>query len=117
VLRTGLQLVLLGGLFEACRWAVARTGLPVPPGLLALVLLIVLLLARAVPERAVARGGDALLRILPVLFLPPGIGVVRELHLLRGHGPALALVLGVSLVVGQLVAGRVAEAAQRREAP
>jgi holin-like protein len=114
-LRTGLQLVLLGLLFAGCSWLVARTRLPVPPGLLALLLLIGLLLVRAVPEQAVGSGADALLRILPVLFLPPGIGILRELHLLQGHGVQLAVVLLASLVVGQLVAGTVAEAAVRRE--
>ena len=113
--RTGLQLVALGALFAACRWLVARTGIPVPAGLLALLLLIALLLTRAVPERAMAPGGDLLLRILPALFLPPGIGVIRELHLIRGHGLSLALVLVASLVVGQLVAGLVAQAAVERE--
>jgi holin-like protein len=115
VLRAALQLVLLGVLFALCRLVVARTGLPVPPGLLALVLLIVLLLTRAVPEGAVSRGADALLRILPLLFVAPGIGVIRELHLVSGHGLGLAAVLVVSLVVGQLVAGVVAEGAVRRE--
>jgi holin-like protein len=115
LVRTALQLVLLGALFAACSWFVARTHLPVPAGLLALLVLIALLLFRAVPEQAVGNGADALLRFLPVLFLPPGIGLVRELHLVRGHGVQLALVLVASLLVGQLVAGTLAEAAVRRE--
>jgi holin-like protein len=114
-LRTGLQLLALGALFAACQWVVPRTGIPLPPGLLALLLLIGLLIGRVVPERAVAPGGDLLLRVLPVLFLPPGIGVIRELHVVRGHGLGLALVLLASLVVGQLVAGRVAQAMVDRE--
>jgi len=115
VLRTGLQLVVLGALYAGCQWLVARTGIPVPPGLLALLVLIGLLLSRAVPERAVDRGGDLLLKYLPVIFLPPGIGVVRELHLIRGHGLGLAVVLLASLIVGQLVAGLVGQAIVVRE--
>ena len=114
-LRTGLQLVVLGVLYTACQWLVARTKIPVPPGLLALLVLIGLLLSRVVPERAVDRGGDLLLKYLPVIFLPPGIGVIRELHLVRGHGLGLALILLASLFVGQLVAGRVAQAVVDRE--
>ena len=114
-LRTGLQLVVLGVLYTACQWLVTRTGIPVPPGLLALLVLIGLLLSRAVPEKAVDQGGDLLLRYLPVIFLPPGIGVIRELHLVRGHGLGLALILLASLFVGQLVAGRVAQAVVDRE--
>jgi holin-like protein len=115
LLRTGLQLVVLGVLYAGCQWLVARTGIPVPPGLLALLVLIGLLLSRAVPETAVDRGGDLLLRYLPVIFLPPGIGVIRELHLVRGHGLGLVAVLLGSLVVGQLVAGLVGQAMASRE--
>ena len=115
MIRTAVQLVALGAFFAACRWAVARTGAPVPAGLLALLVLIALLLTRAVPERAVGDGADALLRILPALFLPPGIAVVRELPTVRGHALSLAAVLLGSLVVGQLAAGVVAQAAVRRE--
>ncbi|HET9035760.1 MAG TPA: CidA/LrgA family protein [Myxococcaceae bacterium] len=113
--RTGLQLVVLGALVAACQWLVARTGIPVPAGLLALLVLIALLLTRVVPERAVDKGGDLLLRFLPVIFLPPSVGVFRELHLVDGHGVTLALVLLASLVVGQVVAGLVAQVLVDRE--
>ncbi len=115
LLRIGLQLVVLGALFAGCQWVVARGGLPVPPGLLALLVLIGLLLSRAVPERVVDRGGDLLLRYLPVIFLPPGIGVIRELHLVRGHGLGLAMVLMASLSSGSWSPGVVAQAVIDRE--
>ncbi len=115
MIRTGLQLVLLGALFTFFRWLVARTGLPVPAGLLALVVLIVLLLTRAVPERAVVSGADALLRILPALFIPSGIGVLRELPLLRGQLLILVAVLAASVLVGLVAAGVVGQAAALRE--
>jgi len=115
--RIALQLVLLGALVTACQWLVTRTGIPVPAGLLALLVLIALLLTRAVPERAVDKGGDLLLRFLPVIFLPPCVGVFRELHLVHGHGLTLALVLVGSLVVGQLAAGLVAQTLVSREKP
>ena len=94
---------------------VARSGLPVPAGLLALLSLMVLLLSPAMPQHAVDRGADALLKVLPALFLPPGLAVVRGLPLVRQHALGLAAVLVGSLVVGQVVAGLVAEAAMKRE--
>ena len=117
LLRTCLQLGVLGVLYAGCQWLVARLALPVPAGLLALLVLIGLLLCRAVPERAVDRGGELLLKYLPVIFLPPGIGVIRELHTVRGHGLALAGVLLGSLVVGQLIAGLVGQTVASREKP
>jgi holin-like protein len=95
-------------LFAGCQWVVARLHLPVPPGLLALVLLLVALLLRVVPESTVGQGGDLLLKILGALFVPPGIGLVKQFGLLRAHGVALVLTLLTALFVGQIVAGRVA---------
>ena len=115
MVRTGLQLLLLGVLFTLCRWAVARAGVPVPAGLLALVVLTALLLTRGLPERAVASGADTLLRILPALFVPSGIGVLRELPLLRGYALTLVLVLASSVLAGLLIAGVVGQAAVVRE--
>jgi putative effector of murein hydrolase LrgA (UPF0299 family) len=109
-IRPAIQIVGLCLLFAACRWAVARTHLPFPPGLLGLLLLLVLLFSRLLSESQVASGADALLRILGALFVPAGIGVVRHLDLLWTHGPALLLVLLVSLVLGQLAAGLAAKA-------
>jgi holin-like protein len=114
LIRTGLQLVLLGALFALCSWAVTRRG-PGAGGLLALVVLTALLLTRAVPERAVGSGADALLRILPALFVPAGIGVLRELPQLRGHLLTLVLVLVASVLVGLVAAGVVGQAAALRE--
>ena len=115
VFRTVLQLLALGGLFALCRWIVIRTGLPVPAGLLALLALLGILLLRIAPETSVGDGADLLLRHLAVLFVAPGMAIVRELPLVRGHGLSLALVLLASLVLGQLVAGTVAQALLRRE--
>jgi holin-like protein len=95
-------------LFAGCQWVAARLHLPVPPGLLALVLLLVALLLRVVPESAVDEGGDLLLKILGALFVPPGIGLVKQFGLLRAHGVALVVALLTALFVGQIVAGRVA---------
>jgi putative effector of murein hydrolase LrgA (UPF0299 family) len=62
-----------------------------------------------VPEERVGHGADALLRVLGALFVPAGIGVIRQLDLLRAHGLALAAIVVVSLALGQLAAGLAAE--------
>jgi len=94
--------------FTACQWVVARLHLPVPAGLLALVLLLAALLLRWVPEGAVSEGGDLILKILGALFVPPGIALVKQFGLLRAHGVALGITLLAALFVGQIIAGKVA---------
>ena len=94
--------------FAGCQWAAARLHLPVPPGLLALVLLLGALLLRVLPEGAVSEGGDLILKVLGALFVPPGIALVRQFGLLRAHGVALVITLLTALFVGQIIAGKVA---------
>jgi holin-like protein len=109
--RWALAAVQIAGLcllFAGCRWVVDRLHLPVPPGLLALALLLAALLLRGLPESAVAEGGDLLLKILGALFVPAGIGLLRQANALRTHGLALAAALLSALFVGQVVAGWVA---------
>ena len=102
-------------LFAGCQWAVARLHLPVPAGLLALVLLLAALLLRVVPESAVGEGADFLLTILGALFVPAGLALVRQLGALRTHGVALLATLLSALFVGQVVAGWVASRWSREQ--
>jgi holin-like protein len=106
--RAAVQIAGLCLLFAGCQWVVARLHLPVPAGLLALVLLLAALLLRLLPESAVSEGGDLLLKVLGALFVPPGIGLVKQFGLLRAHGLALVTAALAALFVGQIVAGRVA---------
>ena len=108
-LRAAVQVLGLCAFFGACQWLGARTHLPVPPGLMALGILLALLLSAALSEERVGHGADALLSVLGALFVPAGIGVIRQLDLLRAHGLALTAVLILSLVLGQLAAGLAAE--------
>src|ERR1700709_1002052 len=83
-------------------------GLPMPGPVVGLILLLSLLLAR---DRftLLARGplqGDGvesasrgLLAHLSLLFVPAGVGVVQELHLLAEHGIAILAILMVGGVI------------------
>jgi len=101
-----LSLILLCQLIAEV--VVRGLGLPMPGPVVGLLLLLLLLLAR---DRfaALARGplqGDGvegasrgLLAHLSLLFVPAGVGVVQELHLLAEHGIAILAILAVSVVI------------------
>ena len=87
-------------------------GLPMPGPVLGLMFLLLLLLGRdhfAVLARGPLQGDGVesasrgLLAHLSLLFVPAGVGVVQQLHLLAQHGIAIVLVLAVSVVVTLLV--------------
>jgi len=78
-------------------------GLPVSGTVLAMAGLFVWLIAvRRVPE-SLERTSQGLLRILPLLFVPAGVGVVAYLPLLRREWLVLAAAIGGSLAITMLV--------------
>ena len=86
--------------------------LPIPGPVLGFVLLLLLLLLRdrfPVVSRGPLRHGlvehtsRGLLSILSLLFVPAGVGVVQNLHLLAEHGIAIVAALAISVVITLLV--------------
>src|SRR5699024_306533 len=71
------------------------------------------------PTRAVLRVAEPaatpLLQHLQLLFVPPGVGIVLELHSLAQNALPIALAVGGSFVVTLLVAGRLLQALLRRQ--
>ena len=100
-------------------WAVGevvsdRLDLPVPGPVIGLVLLLVLL--RVQPEPRSEPVADGLLRLLPLLFVPAGVGVVEHLDLLRESLLPAVLGLVVPLLLGVVVTGVVVDRLLRRRA-
>ena len=74
-------------------------GLPFPGPVVGMILLFVLMRARAPLPGALGNTADGLLQHLSLLFVPAGVGVVQKLDLLASHGIAIILVLALSVVV------------------
>jgi len=91
------------------------TGLPVPGVVIGLVLLVASGLLR--PTRAVVRVAEPaaapLLAHLQLLFVPPGVGIVLEMHALAQNALPVALAVGGSFVLTLLVAGWLLQALLR----
>lgn len=89
---------------------VVRTlGLPVPGPILGMVLLLVLLEVRQPSSRSgLVQGAQTVLRHLPLLYVPAGVGVVVYLGLLGDHPVPLVVGLVVSWAAGLLTTAGVA---------
>ncbi|SDG72854.1 MULTISPECIES: CidA/LrgA family protein [unclassified Bradyrhizobium] len=83
-------------------------NLPMPGPVLGLVFLLILLLTRdrfsalrrgPLRNDAVESTARGLLSHLSLLFIPAGVGVVKNLDLVIGHGIAILLTLAASVVV------------------
>lgn len=95
------QVTALSGLFWLCNQLVERLALPIPAGVVGLVVLVLLLLVRVVPERAVLAGSSWLLGDLLLFFIPPVVSVIKYWVLIREDGAMMisTLVLGTLVVL------------------
>ncbi|MFB9376856.1 CidA/LrgA family protein [Kineococcus gynurae] len=110
-------LVLLLGLQLLGTCLVRLLHLPVPGAVVGLLLLLLLgLRFRGVIAR-VEPAGDPLLKHLQLLFVPPGVGIVTELHRIADNAGALALAVGGSFVLGLLTAGVLLQRLLTRRGP
>ncbi len=81
------------------------TGLPIPGPVFGLVLLLAGLLAMGGPGQELHATAQGLLKYLGLLFVPAGVGVVSELHVLRANALALIVAIPVSTLLGLAVTG------------
>lgn len=93
--------------------AVRALGLPVPGPVIGLVLLAVMLTARGT-SKALSDTAHGILRNLSLLFVPAGVGIMRQVDAIAGNWLALSLGLIVSTVATLAVTALVFRWAQRR---
>ena len=89
-------------------------SLPVPAGVYGLFLLLFLLCAGWVRETDVAEVGDFFLEIMPLLFVPAGVGLIESLEQMRQVLIPFAAINGCSTLFVMAVTGLVAQAIIRR---
>ncbi|MDD2878153.1 MAG: CidA/LrgA family protein [Acidiphilium sp.] len=80
-------------------------GWPIPGPVLGLVLLLALLVWRGGPSPALHETSSGLLKQLGLLFVPAGVGIVNELHVLRTDALAIAVAIPVSTLLALGVTG------------
>lgn len=93
-----LEVALIVGTWWLADLAVKAWHLPVPAGVLGLLVLTALLLSGLLPHQRIAQGAQALLGDMLLLFIPPLMALVNHPELLSDLG----LRLSVAVVVGTL---------------
>lgn len=88
--------------------------LPVPASIYGIVLFFLALAFRIVPLAAVKETGDYLLAIMPLLFIPSGVGLIEDWGILRGILVPVVVISLVSTPVVMAAAGCTAQAFIRR---
>lgn len=73
-------------------------SLPVPGAVLGMLILFAALLVRKTPPREIDRASRLLLRFLPLLFVPAGVGVIDQFGLIGKEWLPLSVTLVVTLI-------------------
>lgn len=94
--------------------ALSTWGLPLPGPIIGMLLLLLHLQLRGSVESSLQKTSAALLRHLPLLLIPPAVGVMTQMDVLLAHRLAIVASLGVSLVVALPLTGWVMQRLMRR---
>ncbi|MGJ8668126.1 MAG: CidA/LrgA family protein [Oceanococcus sp.] len=82
----------------------ALLGLPVPGPVLGMLLLLTVLILRGRVSPGLADDAQHVLRYLPLILIPPSVGIMDHWGLLANNALAVGLVIVVTTVLSLLVA-------------
>lgn len=88
--------------------------LPVAASIYGLVLMLIGLITKIIPLKAVEGAADFLVEILPILFIPPTVSIMTSVDALREMLIPLTVISVVTTVLIMVITGRVAQSIIRR---
>ena len=88
--------------------------LPVAASMYGLVLMLVGLITKIIPLEKVEGAADFLVEILPIMFIPPTVGIMTSVDMLKEMLVPLCVISVVSTILIMAVTGRVSQGIIRR---
>lgn len=82
--------------------------IPLPGSIIGLVLLLIGLLTKVIPDWFIKEGAGFLLSILTLLFIPATVGIMNYPELLSGYGILLVIIVLISTVFTLVLTGKIA---------
>lgn len=89
--------------------------LPIPASIYGMVLLFTGLMTGIISIDAVKDTGKFLIEIMPIMFIPAGVGLLESFGILKPILGKVSLITVVSLIIAMVVTGRVSQFLIRRE--
>ena len=83
--------------------------LPIPGSIYGLILMFVLLLLRVIKVEHVKETGEFLIEIMPLMFIPAGVGLITSWEQLQSFLVPLLVITVVSTFVVMIVTGKVTD--------
>ncbi|MDD6508817.1 MAG: CidA/LrgA family protein [Bacteroidales bacterium] len=88
--------------------------LPIPASIYGILLLFLALEFKILKVKDIKETSSFLIAIMPIMFLPPAVGIVESWGLIKGSWLPYVLVIGVSTVVVMVVSGLVTQMIVRK---
>ncbi len=89
--------------------------LPIPGSIYGLVLMLIALCTKLIPEESIRSTGDFLIEIMPVMFIPAAVALMESWGVLRDMLVPVLVIMTASTFAVMGVTGFVTQAAIRRE--
>ena len=89
------------------------SGIPLSGPIIGMILLLAVLMMRGGASDEFCRSGQAMLGYLSLFFVPPGVGIMQHLPLLRAHWLPLLLALIVSTALAMASGALVMQSVER----
>ena len=88
--------------------------LPIPASIYGILLLFLALAFKILKVKDIKETSSFLIAIMPIMFLPPAVGIVESWGLIKGSWLPYVLVIGISTVVVMAVSGLVTQMIVRK---
>lgn len=88
--------------------------LPIPASIYGLVLMLALLMTGALKLDAVEDAGKFMIEIMPVMFIPAGVGLITSWGVLKSMLVPVFLITTITLVTVMVAAGRISQMVIRK---
>jgi len=85
-----------------------------PGSILGMLLLFAALKRGLFKVELVKDAGNFLLSILPIMFVPLGVGIMEYFDVLRDQGLQIAIIIAITTVIVMVVTGRIVQAIKKR---
>lgn len=83
--------------------------LPIPGGIYGLILMFAGLVTKIIPHEKVRDTGHFLVEIMPVMFIPPAVGLIDSWGIIRSSWLQYLVIIVVTTVLVMAAAGRVTQ--------
>lgn len=89
-------------------------NLPIPGSIIGLILLLICLSCKLMPASFIADGAGLLLSLLPLLFIPAMVGIIKYPSLFSIDGGILFFIIIMSTIVTMIAAGYTSQLIEKK---